>query len=359
MADKSSTDDRAITLLVQQGLITDSQAKRLRTAVKRGMALGEAVVKTPMVDPVKLITIQSMVAQNLPVAPPQEPAKPPLAPDPDMDLEVDLIDDREPLKIGNDEFRIKNRGPVGSVSDDLDLDFDDEANMETVGPASPIRPKLPSIDLAEAPTLSKGEIDDLADSDFEFPDPEPLAAEEREQFKEQVDSLLDEAFDTKSKPRIVKPSHGTPAPPMPSYVSPRLEPLADKESYREGKRQIQTFDLADDEGINLIRQVNEIFERAINGNASAFQLVADAVPQNLRMFDANGRISSEDSIDADSIEKVVNRIKVMARIEVWRRLPVQKGFLRLIHAGTSWECFLKSETEAERKEVVTVYLERA
>lgn len=69
-------DDTILARLLAEGHLTDSQARRVRAALERGLALDDALQSVPLVEPLHLIRLRATTAAA--AAPPQTPAPPPM-----------------------------------------------------------------------------------------------------------------------------------------------------------------------------------------------------------------------------------------------------------------------------------------
>ncbi len=408
MAENQEMDVVAVDLMVEQGLITNAQADRLKTLLKKGTSLGEAVIKTPLVDPIKIASIQSLAAQRqaaqteekLPAAGPEAIAET----DDIDDLEIDLIDDSEPINMGKDKFQIKNLGPVGSK----------EAEEALSGKKPSARADLESLDMVELPEIeqkifepdkSKSSKQISSEKNKRLPSPESMAptwpnqdiesdfdieddleflandethppfgtappppqedkdkklvlpsSRDQKEFGQQVGSIIDEAFkDTDLDIPSAPESQKEKKPAAPAGLS-KLPPLENQHDYYNPAASQKTFDLSDDEGINLILEVNSILSKAIDASAAGIVIEADSGSENLKIYNAVRNLVQEDSIDPALLEKIVNRIKVMGRIETWRREQLQKGSFNLVHQGRRHRAYVHSEN-ADGMPRLIVYFE--
>ncbi|HMX63859.1 MAG TPA: hypothetical protein PKD58_12400, partial [Candidatus Sumerlaeota bacterium] len=60
----------------------------------------------------------------------------------------------------------------------------------------------------------------------------------------------------------------------------------------------------------------------------------------------------------DRIDKVANRLKVMGRLEPWRRQNAQKGHFRIKHGGDNVDVYIQTQPKATDKEVLLVRVEK-
>lgn len=370
MADKKATEERVLQLLVEQEQITRAQADRVRALLKRNTPIAEALQKVPLVDPIKFASAQALAAKE-PALSPQEPTPPATVgavEDDDLDLELDLVDDLEPIDTESGPFKIRNHGPVGGkkISDE-----ERESLKEFFEPA-PSSSDIPKItDVADedfVATWPSKKIADALDADFDLDDlddteeplPPKLPPASGEKFGEEVSSILEEAFDVQiSLPgdKGRKPAEKKPAAPAAKEPVGRMPALGDKDAYQSRSVNPKPVNLADDEGINLIREVNAIFTRAIDAKSKGFMLASLPAEDNLKLFDAAGRLADQESLEQAQAEKIINRIKVMARIETWRRDAQQLGSVRVLHQGLTYRAYVNAETDAVGTEALIVHLE--
>lgn len=372
MADNKQIDERVLQLLLEQEQITRAQADRVRALLKRNTPLAEALQKVPLVDPVKFASAQALAAKE-PAATPQELASAPTlgaVEDEDLDLELDLVDDVEPVETGSGPFKIRNHGPVGGKK----ISDEEKQSLKEFFEPAPSSSDIPKItDVADEDFVATWpakkiaaalpddfdmDLDDIDDTDESLSPKLPPASGEK--FGEEVSSILEEAFDVQiSLPgdKGKKTAEKKPAAPAAAGPVGRLPALGDKEAYQTRNANSKPVNLADDEGINLIREVNAIFTRAIDGKCKGFILAATAAEENLKLFDEAGRLSDQETIEQAQAEKILNRIKVMARIETWRRDAQQLGSVRLLNEGLTYRAFVNAEADAKGVESVIVHLE--
>jgi hypothetical protein len=370
-------DEEVLRLLLKEQLITKVQETRLRAGLKRGMSLNEAVSRTPLVDTVKLASIQSIATQNLDLHP-QEPERSSksgrvhkLGSD-----GGETLGDIDPELRG---FRIENLGPV-KERDEPPPQIDDGVptyDLEDLqAHASGDTDEFDDLDLTDEDSIGDTAtgLEDLdldLDDDIELKSVErgPVAAGEDEietlrifpkkkddpknqEFLREVDSALEQAFEKKTTG-----SRSSAEVPVRNAASEdMLEPLADPAAYMPtGSAAAQTYDLADSEGITLIEKVNGIFIKAVQNDDSGFRLDPARQTGNLQRFGSDQRASNAETIDHAVIEKVINRIKVMARLEPWRPQATQKGMFRVRHEKHKAGVYVQADP-AEDREVLTVHI---
>lgn len=307
-----AADDIILKLLREKDLLTASQETRIRAALKRGMNLADAIAKTPLVDPVKFASIATL-ARRGPVVTElaQEPAH--------------MTDTAVPTDL--DELDLPTEiAPAGTPPDD-DLDLDLDHGPEPVPPAA---------------TARKNEEDDIDTMRFLL---KPKAPKIEQQ---EVGSLIEEAFDSP------KPA---PAAAQKSKPDLKLTPLKQKEEYTGAGAKPHNYNLADDEGITLISEVNAILSRCLEHGGIGFVMETSLPADNLRLYGLDGSLKEEQTLESALLEKVINRMKVMARIETWRRLDNSRGVFRATWKASSAMFYVHGETMSSG-ERLTVHLER-
>ncbi len=389
MADVTREDEKLLKLMREQDLITASQEARVRQALGKGQSLGEAVSRTPLVDSVKFASLQAYAArQSSEPVEKEEPGPPPFQPiQAEDDLEVALELDLDPPghALPDLDYEVKDLGPVGAEEDaapvessveDLDLDLDagpaapaaeekpsakQEFGDPRGGPAAPAAEEKPPQEPPSPPPSAAGPPHEAPAPPPPKPAPPPAApppepapepvkrgpvrppsvAELRRQalinrkpkapepakaeMEGEVGSILEEAFTSagggkKAAPAAAAAKDGQAAGedelPKPGPVN----------SYVPRAMRMQEFDLSDDEGISLIRQVNELLCESLDAGDGGVRLALGAgAGPNVMRFRANGRRRAAVEEEPAQVEKLVNRLKVMARLESWRRQQAQRG----------------------------------
>lgn len=429
MGEVELRDERLLQQLIDQHLITISQLARVRAAIKRGASLHEAIAKTPLVDPLKLASVESLVAsqssgsrevKKLTLPPPAAP--PPVAPPPpppvalDDDFELDF-DQPSTVKLGSESFELRDLGPVGSqvdhdeeasqsigsvstvrfqpkipaspaplppdldedlmlpgdeshaapsvqaggdrpemLSDELDLpeEFKPKAAPAPAPPAAPAAPKPPAPRRPKIPELPAS----MKDMDVDFEIPQSLSkaagsvkpgppAQLSTGFDAEVSRALDHAMDA--------PGQETPGAPNDEFAV--LHQLHERDTYRSPAKSMQVYNTSDDEGINLIREVNEIFGAVLDEGGRGFLIDARRTDRNLIIYNESSALAHYQTIAPERIDKVINRLKVMARLEPWRRQNAQKGHFRIIHKGMNHNAYIRTDPRTAEKEVIVIHLE--
>ena len=390
-----SREEKTLQLLLKQELITEAQGKRLRGRMRRGMSLAEAISKTPLVDPVKLASIQSLAAHSENQEQPQEPIRRESSREiprmhtgaseqkPESTIETPNASSRrqsssasaQVAKLAEEETAPPVSGapsPASAAETDsnlseldeidfpgladerIDLDLDDldmeETDVQTEGG--------PGMLAGPRPASSEDDIDTLR---MHAPDALKNAGKEEgkdEDFAGEVDLVIEEVFDKKEKKQKgfapLKPEEA-----ITDFSTDVLPALGNRENYqpRAGVA-VQTFDLEDDEGINLIQQVNEILTTSFREGDAGLIIDPGQDPAVLKRYGNSRRLSSEEVMETDMVEKIVNRLKVMGRIEPWRRQATQKGVFRIRHRGKEASAFVQSDPGSESPDLLVIQIER-
>lgn len=343
-------DLQAIRLLLEQNLITPSQEARLLTALRHGAELAIAVSQTPMVEAIKLASIQSR-ARALPVnvteeKPPQggrstaSPQKVHIDPEHDPKLLVELKV-HEPSR---------NLPPP-----DDDFDLPDEMDGE---PAVPIR-TAPS-----AFALLDQDLDLDLDESLDYPIGTPVDEKGREEpnkppslASRKLLSMIDQALQAKSeRPGGSDSKTKIPVPvPVPKVPANRLRPHDAPGTYQASAKPMQTFDLQDDENITIIGDVNHLLADAISKERKGLVLDMNMTENNLRLFDSTGELEVERTIKEDHAERVWARIKAMGRVEQIVGENRQKGICRIESRHEKRRLLIDVEKGSKGRDVITLY----
>lgn len=376
MAEISGKDERVLNLLVKQKLITPSQESRLRMWLKRGADISEAIQKTPLVDPVKLASLQSLADHTEREEAPLEPA---VVSPATAETAADTPNDDTPSTDWDEKIRKTPQGSREAVKRIEDsrpqepapprIFADDETHPPPFMSAHPTKPfhearPRPSIDI-------DADFDRLQETEREFPPPSmsdnpddeagletlssigkinPVSPADGEMMDE-VDSILDEAFQKKQAQKR-ESRHGQ---AIEDYET--IAPPGDRESYRrDDAPTVQTYDLTDDEGIPLIQQVNEVLARALARNAQAILIDPRLKHSNVKIYSNDYRLVGEETLHEDMVDKVLNRLKVMARIDPWRRHSPQKGSFKMVRGQRSANGCVRTGPLPDEQETIAVYI---
>ncbi len=301
----AAPDEQVLLLLLREGYITKRQDARVRAALKRGMNLSEAINKVPLVEPVKFASVQARAdfeEKSKASVEPQQPA----SASSDIDTASGILDLSELNRIEKEKEKAATKG-AGKVDSDIDVDdieFDDVSEAETI---------------------------------TGFPDEEEL--------NEGMDEAIESAFD--SSERI--------APPNFSAEDPKYPELGDPAEYQPTASRVQTFDLNEDEGIPLVKQVNELLRTTVEAEASALVVLPQRHSMNVVIFRNPSIVVSRKTLDLKTAEKVANRLKVMARIEAWKKGKGLKGTFKVKHGSQVNDIYIGVDPLEDQSEMITAY----
>ncbi len=298
----SETTRILIETLEREGLLTADQAKRVSAAAQSGKDLTWALRNLPLVEPLQFMKAQRLAGVKKTggtdtgdiepftpmVAHGAEPAsggeapgsKAPLRPaaggEPPSPRLVRPVTDPGILR----ERVATDLGEVEEVNT-LDLQGDLDIDSGFAGIGTPLDPSAP------APAT-----------------PPPVAA-------------------------MPAASLGTldPLPAPPARVRPPTDPGAatpDPQAYMRPGIAVPIYNLADDEGIPLVKRVNALLAEALDEGIRQVNLRfgrRGAILSYISEVGTSGRYVEMETAEG---EKTANRLKIMARIEPWRK-PPQKG----------------------------------
>ncbi len=146
------------------------------------------------------------------------------------------------------------------------------------------------------------------------------------------------------------PTSGTKPTPGKSYGSSDIEFPKDFGAYELATPAPGMFDLANDEGINLIRDLNEILDRAVSARRSALRFSTTWIEE----FDTSGACQHKEAVDEDQITKMIARLKIMARIQPWKSQDAL-GKFHLHSSGFNHTAYVTTSSD-ESAPQVTLYL---
>lgn len=408
MSEIAPKDEKLLQLLTEHGLITTAQASRVKNALMRGVDMIEAIHATPLVEPLKLASMQSLLAAHstdaAPLAAATAPSSPkvprpftPIHPELDeIDLELD-IDHGPTLNLGGESFELRNLGPVES-KDELDLDLatgahdqspveldedfilpdSEDHRADHTPPAKTSRPiseaSLDDLDLPEEhpstpaksrsrrpappPEPSPEELDAEMDVPASLSKNVPLSSIKLSTgFEAEVAELIDGAMDVKSQPAKAGRADRPKIPELPEEEFDVLMSIGNHEEFSSPLKTTQTYSTSDDEGINLIRHVNEIIGSVLDQRGQGFLIDSRRTENNLILYNPAGGMARRQTIESPMIDKVINRLKVMSRLEPWRRQKAQKGIFKFAHKGINGTAYVQAEPMENEKEVLIVRLE--
>ncbi|CAN5453674.1 hypothetical protein BH09SUM1_BH09SUM1_06660 [soil metagenome] len=318
MAVISASDQRLLDLLHDDDLITKAQQTRLYASLKRGMPLSEAIIKTPLVDPAKYTVMAEQAAKEASFEETDREIPPIVNSSPIPESKAVAPEPPPPTAAAVEEAKElmeeKFQAPQGTDLDD-ELDLGDDFMMPD--------------DAASGDVLAKDANTDL-DDDFIFPDDEvtplpipPPAASKKaaRNSKDAVPKLpekppaastpastaaLEEAF---ARERL---AHAKATGAIPLVFPPKLHSV-DPSIYSLGRKQVATYDLTHDEGIDLIAKVNDLLGEALMAERRGILIDLSKTGKNAGLYDPKGALEEEREIPKEIVEKMANRIRMMSK----------------------------------------------
>jgi hypothetical protein len=231
--------------------------------------------------------------------------------------------------------------PAAALSDDLDMDFDLDFDVPAPQPAAKA---------AFKPTDALDALDELLgpDTGGDVDSRRPSQASPTDTIETELGEFFDEAF--ASKPEVPKQvaakSEVTPAAAVPSLASlanfdalPPMRPFSD---YEKPGVQAQTFDLAKDDGLDLVRDVNAVLTDALDTESSGLVLDGRVKTDNLYFYDDSHAAAERQPLKGDPA-KFINRVKAMAKIESYREGATGKGHCNLVLDGLPRKAYVEVE----------------
>ncbi len=289
-------DEAALGVMVAESLITSDQLRRVRAMLLKGKALQEALSIVPIVDPLQFLRIQRTVSGE------------DVAPSTSLIHAQAVL--REPTPPPSDKPRIPLAG-FGKREADNALDFD---SIDLEGSGFVIAP------LPVAP----------ADS-------------------------TDENVLSVAKTEVV----GAPTP-LPERrridLSQALEPPDSMESYLNTTSTGTIYPLEEDDGIPMLKGLYALVTEL--ASIEGLGLVIDWMggdDGDVRFFLKSGKLAMHRTLPPGDAARFINRLKIMARIEPWRRDSPRGSFL-ISDRGRQYRLLLKVMTRSDDTESATVYL---
>jgi hypothetical protein len=281
---------KVVEVLRQEGLLTEEQTRRVLASVDGGRDLTWALSHLPLVEPLRFLRAQSLAGTN-PISPGMP--TPSLTPVPGDSGRVGApLTPRTPGRSVSEIEEVSGKESIKTL--ELDLDTNYGMGFEQVG-----RP-------VHAPTP-------MGETAYRAPSPIPSI--------------------TPAAVASPPPAAASPTPPAAAAGSgePPLmdEPMLDPAAYQRPGIVAATYDLADDEGIPLVRRVNALLTEAVEEGVRMMDIYPEG-DEFITLFRSEigggGRSRSHPS---DEAIRIGNRLKVMARIEPWRK-PPQKGTFNIL-----------------------------
>lgn len=115
------------------------------------------------------------------------------------------------------------------------------------------------------------------------------------------------------------------------------------------------YDLAQDEGIGLVRRVNRLISMVLDRNRAAFQIAWDDRRGGVAYYDTGGSRVEETAEEADLADKMASHLKVLARISPWRA-DEQEGWFRVTRQGRRHAVLVRSVQTIDGTRRVTAFL---
>lgn len=291
-------DGKVIDALVQKGQLTEHQAKRVRQSLESGKELVWALSHLPLVEPLQYLRAQSQASSGQ-IQNTQEILQGAFGATP------------HPRPSVSSSYEIK---PISSKPD---------------SPApSPVSPPptgesdllfLSSQDGGDVPTL------DLEDKDY---------ARGFEGVGQPMGGAgsLDESLASSSDPAPIPPPSPRPSLPKPRRMNPPSSPggvvVPSPEAYARPGVAPPIYDLNDDEGIPLVFRVNALLSEALGAGVRRIVIRSAGAGMEVASASDFGTEGVAQPLERDEGLKICNRLKIMARIEPWRK-PPQKGMFVL------------------------------
>ncbi|MEQ8820535.1 MAG: hypothetical protein RLY93_09835 [Sumerlaeia bacterium] len=337
----SPSDLDVLQALLESGVLTEDQARRVRVAVEGGMDLMDSVRATPLVEPLQLlrarqnaviqskIRAQSSAQDNSPVVVPMS--------SPDDDKPITHFDDADVMEI------------------EFETDLDDEGSKPTMKLKAPNLSREPAIprptteeeELMNRPATPKEDkiapgITDTMMDEMDFDSDTPQAMVRADILGSDDELMLDDEPPSGGLDNeLILPSDPTAEEYREEYASREavkkqaaegvkapesLALPADSTGYRKPNQAPPTYNLADDEGINLIKNVNDKLAQAIAQKRAALWLGVEGDEALIGEYGPGGKRQNVVIEDAELIRKMINRLKIMARIQPWRTEGGQGAF---------------------------------
>ncbi|MCB2155178.1 hypothetical protein KQI84_09845 [bacterium] len=325
MPEPTQEDIKLLGILVSRGLVTPDQSNRVKRVLHTGMELIDALQTTPLVEP-----LQFMKAQQIHQAQDSAP-KDPVERDDEgvnvMDLEVDSELDFESWKptpvIPNTGEEIVEPTPEAAemtdqaklVESDFDLDEEDFHDIQT-GPSA--HPPVSLVDPDPEPEEPKYQRLDT-DFDIELETPAVEVLEDALDDELELPGMSKEAVPKLDSAEVSK--HAATQEPI---ALPR-----DSTGFIRPGVSAGVFDLANDEGIAVIGQANHLLIGVIQKKHAAVLLHQAGNDSRVDHVDSAGHVAETENMGPEAMSKIINRLKVMARIEPWRKTSLQGGFYML------------------------------
>ena len=297
MSDSRIEDFKLLGFLQGQGLVTSAQGRRVERLLAAGRSLEEALHSTPIVDPLQLHRARqaldagvSMSSAEVPRLAPAPPS-PPQPPKPAIDID-------------------EAREEIDHVIEDTERVLTEEFVRKLAARAEPPPATLPPVDGVRRDRDGVAVLDfgPLIDEDPPVPI-EPLGIErepghEPKEFGRNVWKRKDEEELDPDGFRGLSQESVTVYRRIPGLLQEIDE--------------LPIYDLNHDEGIPLVRLINEIIVNALANNAGALQIALGDHHAARAEYDLEGQRMTELAEDAKLIRRMLPRLKLMARLSPWK-----------------------------------------
>jgi len=290
-------DENAVRLMQEENLITPDQAKRLRVMLGKGKTLGEALQTVPLVEPLIYLRIQRQASA--------------------------------------DEI-----APKTSFQNEL-------INVET--PGAKTKPRLVGMGKREPANILDFDSIDLEGSGFLIAPITGPINESSESFE--LGGLETDIAASNTPARL-----GEMADPKRILAIQSLEEVDDVESYMQTTTVGQVYDLAEDDGIPLLKRLHGLLIELVemSGRGVVVEWPGGGSGE-IRFYSESGRLGMQRSVEGDEAAKLINRLKIMAHIEPWRRDSPRGSFIIKVGSGQH-RVMLKVMTRSDDAETATAYL---
>lgn len=288
-------NQKLVEVLLREGLLTEEQARRVLVAVEGGRDLTWALSHLPLVEPLRFLRAQSLAGTNpIPTGLPN----PALTPIPGNVSGVGTpIAPRTP----NRSPQESEESPVEPSIKTLELDLDTNYGMGFEQVGRPVQAPTPFTE-GKSPPISPP------------PSPPPLGVS---------------AAPPPPSPAMTPLPTTHPEAASGSTLPPLDDPGVDPASYQRPGIVAATYDLADDEGIPLVQRVNALLTEALEEGIRVVDICPESEGYLLLFRTGSGSSGRSRPLAAEEAVRIGNRLKVMARIEPWRK-PPQKGTFNIL-----------------------------
>lgn len=335
MNESTAAVHRIVEVLLGQGLLTEEQAKRVRAAVDNGKDLQWALVQLPLVEPLHLLRAQSIVSgaassSASDVTSVGQGSRPPV-----------------PRPAGAESSTTgtgRRSGSAAPVSADVRLDAEGVPTIELdprqdfrrgfggIGRPSHTGPESGTPGGGAAPPILEGIGGDTRSGlrpALSMPSQDPPSARMR---------ALAAAGGSAPASKFFSPN----AVPNPQdYVRPGGNP--------------PVYNLGEDEGIPFVARVNGMMSSAIETGMRQIVVWRTGKMFSFALVSESGTPGTMQPMEDEDAARLLQRLKVMARIEPWKK-PPQRGLFHVVHHKRHYRCLIDFEASAvEGTEDLRIY----